>query len=134
MTSSTGTVLYIEDNPTNLRLVSRIFERQGDVQVVPAMLGELGLELARDGPDLILLDLNLPDITGEEVLTRLQADPVTRDIPVVVMSADATPGVALRLTAIGARAFVTKPIAIAEFLAVTERFLGPRRPATDQGA
>jgi len=122
------TVLYIDDNSANLRLVGRIFEREGDdVIVIPAMLGELGLKLARDRPDLILLDLNLPDMRGEDVLARLRGEPLTRDIPVVVLSADVSPGVAERLTGLGAQAFVSKPIAIADFLVVVARFL-PRRP------
>ena len=121
-----STVLYIDDNPSNLRLVTRIFEREGGTQVVPAMLGRTGLELARARPDLILLDLNLPDMRGEEVLANLGADPVTRDIPVLVMTADASSGIAERLTAMGARALVTKPFAIADFLAVAGPFL--RRP------
>ncbi|MEW5990154.1 MAG: ATP-binding protein [Chloroflexota bacterium] len=126
-TGTHGTVLYIEDNLSNLQLVTRIFERHGDVQVVPAMLGGLGLELARDRPDLILLDLHLPDMGGDEVLARLMADPETRAVPVVVMSADASSGLLERLMAMGASAFVTKPIAIGEFLAAVERLL-PRRP------
>jgi CheY-like chemotaxis protein len=128
-----GTVLYIEDNLSNLELVSRIFERQGGIRVVPAMLASLGLELARDRPDLILLDLHLPDMKGEEVLTRLRADPATRDIPVVVMSADATPGIVDRLIAMGASAFVTKPIAIADFLAITGRLLAQAPPDPGEG-
>ena len=128
-----ATVLYIDDNHSNLRLVTRIFEREGDTRVIPAMLGRTGLELARERPDLILLDLNLPDMRGEDVLASLQADPATRDIPILVMTADASPGVAERLTAMGARAFVTKPFAIADFLDVAAPFL--RRPPTsaDEG-
>jgi signal transduction histidine kinase/HAMP domain-containing protein/ActR/RegA family two-component response regulator len=126
-----GTVLYIEDNLSNLELVSRIFERQGGIRVVPAMLARLGLELARDRPDLILLDLHLPDMSGEEVLTRLLADPVTREIPVVVMSADASPGIVDRLMAMGASAFVTKPISIREFIAVVDRLLADRPRSPD---
>ncbi|MCI0584095.1 MAG: ATP-binding protein [Chloroflexi bacterium] len=123
-----GTVLYIDDNVSNLELVSRILERRGGgVQVVPAMLGGLGLELARERPDLILLDLHLPDMNGEEVLARLLADPVTRDIPVLVMSADASPGVVERLMASGASAFVTKPLVVSEFMALLDRHLA-RRP------
>jgi CheY-like chemotaxis protein len=128
-----ATVLYIEDNLSNLQLVSRIFERRGSIRVVPAMLGGLGLQLAADRPDLILLDLHLPDMSGEEVLMRLRADPATRDIPVVVMSADASPGIVDRLTAKGASAFVTKPIAINDFLAITRRLLPQAPPNTGEG-
>jgi CheY-like chemotaxis protein/two-component sensor histidine kinase len=126
-TSAHGTVLYIEDNLSNLQLVSRIFERRGNVRVVPAMLGRLGLELAADRPDLILLDLHLPDMNGEEVLTRLRSDPATRDIPVVVMSADASPGVVERLISMGASAFITKPIAVVDFMTMMGRLL-PQSP------
>jgi CheY-like chemotaxis protein len=119
-----GTVLYIDDSPINLRLVSRIFERQGEgVTVVEATRGRQGIELALERPDLILLDLNLPDMHGEEVLARLRAEPRTREIPVVVLSADASPGQAERLTALGARAYVTKPIAIPAFLAMVRSVL-----------
>jgi CheY-like chemotaxis protein len=80
--------------------------------------------LAREKkPDLILLDLHLPDIPGHEVLDRLRADPATANIPVVVISADATAGAQARLRAAGARGYLTKPIDLDEFLQVVERFL-----------
>src|SRR6266542_3699779 len=83
------TVLYIEDHASNLELVERIVQRRA-ASLISAMRPVLGLELAREhGPDLVLLDLQLPDIPGEEVLRRLQADPRTAGIPVVVLSADA---------------------------------------------
>lgn len=122
------TVLYIEDNLSNLRLVERILARCGGPRLLAAMQGRLGLELARQHrPDLILLDLNLPDLPGHEVLQRLRADPQTRDIPVVVISADATPGQVERLRAAGARAYVTKPLDIPRFLAVLDEHLNPGR-------
>ena len=129
---SGGTILYIDDNLINQRLVSRIFERQGGtVRVVPALLGREGLDLALDGPDLILLDLHLPDLHGEEVLALLKEDPATGAIPVIVLSADASPGVAERLVAQGARAYLTKPIAIPELLGVVRQYLAQEAEESD---
>ena len=83
---------------SNLKLVERIFAQRPDVEVVAALHGSLGLELAREhNPALILLDLHLPDIGGEQVLQRLRDDPVTASIPVVIVSADATSGQIQRL-------------------------------------
>jgi len=115
------TVLYIEDNASNLELVERIVQRRA-ASLISAMRPVLGLELAREhGPDLVLLDLQLPDIPGEEVLRRLQADPRTAGIPVVVLSADARPGLVTALLAAGARAFLTKPIDVGELLGLLDR-------------
>jgi CheY-like chemotaxis protein len=81
------------------------------------MQGRLGLELAHEHlPILILLDLHLVDIGGEEVLSQLRDDPATASIPVVIVSADATPGQVARLLSAGAAAYLTKPINIEEFL------------------
>jgi PAS domain S-box-containing protein len=115
-------VLYIEDNLPNLDLIRRLIAHRPEVRVLPAMQGRLGLDLAREHqPALILLDLHLPDITGHEVLHRLRADPETRHIPVVVISADATPGQVDRLLAAGAQAYLTKPLDVKILLAVLER-------------
>ncbi len=85
------------------------------------MQGRLGLDLAREHrPDLILLDLHLPDMPGEEFLLRLRAMPETREIPVVVISADATPGQTDRLLASGARGYLTKPVEVKKFLALLD--------------
>ena len=81
----------IEDNVSNLRLVEQIIARQPGVELITAMDGGLGIDLARERhPDLILLDLHLPDMPGAEVLRRLRTHDDTRTIPVVVLSADAT--------------------------------------------
>jgi signal transduction histidine kinase/CheY-like chemotaxis protein len=120
-----GTLLYIEDNLSNLRLVERIIARLPGVKLIAAIRGRLGLDLAREHrPDLILLDLHLPDVPGDEVLRRLRQDPQTRDIPVVVISADASPGQVKRLLETGARAYLTKPIDIAQLLALLQESLG----------
>jgi CheY-like chemotaxis protein len=95
------------------------------VHLLPAMQGSLGLELARDHhPDLILLDLHLPDLGGEEVLERLRADPATRDIPVVVLSADATRRKFDQLQQAGIEEYLLKPIRVRRLLSVLDRHLG----------
>ena len=119
------TILYIEDNLSNLRLVERLLARHSKVTLLPAMQGSIGLELAREHqPDMVLLDLHLPDLPGDEVLLRLRAEPATRDTPVVVLSADASAGQIRRLRAAGATAYLTKPIDVHELLEVVERCLG----------
>jgi CheY-like chemotaxis protein/anti-sigma regulatory factor (Ser/Thr protein kinase) len=112
-------LLYIEDNTSNLTLIKRILDRQPAVELMPAMQGGLGLELAtRHHPDLIILDLHLPDMKGEEVLRRLKADQATREIPVVMLSADASKSQATRLLRLGAADYLTKPLDITRFLNV----------------
>jgi CheY-like chemotaxis protein len=84
-------ILYVEDMAENVRLVERILERRPAITLIPAMLAGVALDPAREHrPDLILLDLHLPDLPGEEVIRRLRADETMRHIPVVVLSADAT--------------------------------------------
>jgi signal transduction histidine kinase/CheY-like chemotaxis protein len=117
-------ILYIEDNPSNLKLVQRILERWRKVVLLSAIQAALGIELAqRHHPDLVLLDLHLPDRHGSEVLAELRADPDTADIPIVVVSADATPGEIQRLLDKGADDYVTKPLDVSQFLASVERAL-----------
>jgi PAS domain S-box-containing protein len=119
-----GVVLYIEDNLSNLRLVERLLAHRPNVKLFSAMLGSLGLGLAREHhPGLILLDLQLPDIPGAEVLERLQRDAGTSQIPVVVISADATAGQIQRLRAAGAREFLTKPLDVRRFFQLVDDVL-----------
>ncbi len=123
-------VLHIEDNLANLELVEQVLTRSGAVELLAAMSGSLGLELARDQrPDLVLLDLHLPDMPGTELLDALQADPRTADIPVVVVTADATPSQVERLRDIGVAAYLTKPIDIRELLGVVESVTSNGAPA-----
>ena len=118
-------ILYIEDNLANLRLVEIVLARHPGVTFLPAMQGRIGLDLAREHrPDIVLLDLHLPDLQGDKVLVRLKAEPATRDTPVVVLSADASPGQIRRLQDAGAAAFLTKPIDLHELLDVVGRWLG----------
>jgi PAS domain S-box-containing protein len=120
-TGPTLTVLCIEDNLPNLQLVERIVGRRPRVKLISAMRPQLGLDLAaQHHPDLVLLDLGLPGLSGEEVFRRLRAEPSTADIPVVVLSADARPALIGRLLEQGARAFLTKPLDITELLGLLD--------------
>jgi signal transduction histidine kinase/CheY-like chemotaxis protein len=108
-------VLYIEDNPANVVVVSRFLRGRPGIRLTTATSGRAGLECAiRDVPDLLLLDLHLSDIHGEQVLKELRAEPVTARIPVVVLSAEAAPRVIRRLLAGGALAYLTKPLNLTE--------------------
>lgn len=114
-------VLHIEDNLSNLTLIERILQRRGAVDVIAAMQGRLGITLARENrPDLILLDLHLPDLNGAEVLNELKGDPLTASIPIIVVSADATAGQIQRLLAQGATAYLTKPLDVEQLLALVD--------------
>lgn len=110
------TVLYVEDNPINLHLVERLVARYPQFKLLSAINGNDGLKSAQlHRPDLILLDINLPDINGHEVLQRLRADTATAATPVIAVSADILPQDISRALASGFNAYITKPIRIAEF-------------------
>lgn len=118
----------IEDNASNFELIRRIMEENHEARVYATIQGSIGIDLVREHqPDLVLLDLHLPDISGEEVLARLKGDERTRNIPVIIVSADATTGHQRRLVAAGALAYVTKPLDIKRFLAQVDRALDRER-------
>lgn len=115
------TVIYAEDNLATLRVVERVFERRPETLEV-ALQGRMILNLARElRPRLILLDLHLPDLSGEEVLRQLKADRATASVPVVILSADATPGRLERLLDEGAAACLPKPLNVADLIAILDR-------------
>lgn len=117
-------VLYVEDDIVNFTLVARILEYRPGVTVLHAPEGQLAVELAEAyKPKLVLLDLNLPDIHGSEVLKRLQNESGTAEIPVVILSADATPSQIERLLTAGAKNYLTKPYDIEQFLTVVDEYL-----------
>ncbi|MGH8102488.1 MAG: response regulator [Chthoniobacterales bacterium] len=117
-------VLYIEDDPVNFTLVQRILNHRPALKLAQATRGEIGVNLARtQKPKLILLDLHLPDIHGAEVLRLLRADAASVNIPVVVVSADATPSQIERLLSGGARNYLTKPLSIRPFLAIVDEIV-----------
>src|SRR5205814_6175646 len=114
-------------------LIEQVLAEMPHVKLMSAMQGELGIELARrHTPDLILLDLHLPDIPGWEVLSRLQQHDKTRDVPVIIISADATTRQIDRLMKAGARAYLTKPLDIPEFLkAINDATVSPKADASE---
>jgi PAS domain S-box-containing protein len=128
-----GRVLYIEDHAANVELLKQALGQAGQIELLSANRGEDGLSLAAQRqPDLILLDLHLPDVPGESVLARLKQDPRTSSIPVVVLSADATPSRISRAEVAGAAHYLTKPLDLAEFLRVVEATLhGTPKQARD---
>jgi signal transduction histidine kinase/CheY-like chemotaxis protein len=118
------TVLYVEDNLSNRELMERIFATRPGIKLISAMQGRLALDLAREHvPHLILLDIHLPDLQGDEVLRQLRADPQTKHIPVAMVSADATQGQIQRLLAAGAQTYFTKPLDIKKLLAFLDATL-----------
>jgi CheY-like chemotaxis protein/HPt (histidine-containing phosphotransfer) domain-containing protein len=122
-------VLHIEDNLSNLKLVERILARRPVVRLAEAQTGEAGLELARKlRPALVLLDLRLPDLPGEEVLQRLRADPAMRELRVIVISAEARPAEATRLIDLGADDYLVKPIELEALLDAVDDALDGAHP------
>jgi CheY-like chemotaxis protein len=107
-------VLHVEDNPANLRLVRELLELRGDVRQMSAPDARLGVELARaHAPQVILMDVNLPGLSGVEALALLQADPATARIPVIALTANAMASDVSRGLAAGFFRYVTKPIDMA---------------------
>jgi CheY-like chemotaxis protein len=107
-----------------MQLIEYLLSFRPGIRMLPSMQGRLGIDLARQHrPDLIFLDLHLPDMRGDEVLRRLRADGKTRDIPVVIISADATPGQIARLKSEGADEYLTKPLDVHQLLATLDRFI-----------
>jgi CheY-like chemotaxis protein len=121
-----GRVLYIEDSLENLELLELALRGAGDVTLIPAARGAVGLQRAAElSPDLILLDLHLPDMPGAKVLTKLKQDPRTSHIPVLVVSADATQRQIRRMRAAGAVDYLTKPLDLVELLDAMRAALEP---------
>jgi signal transduction histidine kinase/CheY-like chemotaxis protein len=120
-----GCIVYVDDEPDNLTLVEQILEASRPrMQLRCARTGEEGITLAEEQrPDLLVLDLNLPDLSGEQVLRRLRSRPETADVPILVLSADSTSQNIARLLETGADAYLTKPLDVTKFLDVVDRLV-----------
>lgn len=117
-------VLHVEDNEGNFHLVKRILEDRANIDLVWADSAQKGLALATQRPpSLILLDLNLPDMHGSELLLQLKSHPLTQNIPIIVLSADVTPSQIERMLLAGARNYLTKPFEIKRFLCIVDESL-----------
>jgi PAS domain S-box-containing protein len=111
------TLLYVEDNPANLALVEQLIARRSDLKLLTAIDGNLGVQLARTyQPDVILMDINLPGISGFDALEMLRRDPATAHIPVMALSANAVPRDIARGLEAGFFRYLTKPIKVREFM------------------
>ena len=111
------TLLCVEDNPANLKLIEQIIARRPDLRLLSAATGNFGVELARaNQPEVILMDINLPDISGIEALRILRSDPTTAHIPVVALSANAMPHDIEKGMKAGFFRYLTKPIKVREFM------------------
>jgi CheY-like chemotaxis protein len=125
--ASPATVLYIEDNPANLKLVQEIVRFRPDLRLVCAPDGHFGLSLARSQlPDVILMDLNLPGLSGFEVLAQLRREPETARIPAIAVSANAMRADIERALAAGFARYLTKPIDIGQFNEAIDGVLATR--------
>jgi signal transduction histidine kinase/DNA-binding response OmpR family regulator len=114
-TSGALHVLYIEDNPANVEVVSRFLAHRAHTTLYTAVTGPDGIAYAlAHTPDVILLDLHIPGMHGEQVLNELRAQPATAATPIIVLSAEASPGTVRRLLANGAAAYLTKPLNLTE--------------------
>jgi len=111
------TLLYVEDNPANLELVEQLILRRPDMRMLSAADGNLGIEFARAYlPDVILMDINLPGISGIEALRILRADPSTAHIPIIALSANALPRDIAKGLEAGFFNYLTKPIKVSQFM------------------
>jgi signal transduction histidine kinase/ActR/RegA family two-component response regulator len=127
------TLLYVEDNPANLMLVEDLIARRPDVRFLSARDGNRGVEIARASrPDVILMDINLPGISGVEALRILALDPATAHIPVIALSANAGPRDIAKGLEAGFFRYLTKPIKVPEFMETLEIALKAATPGSDR--
>ena len=118
------TLLYVEDNPANLKLVEQLIARRPALRLLTAIDGNQGIQLARaHQPDVILMDINLPGISGIEAMKILREDPTTAHIPIVALSANAMPRDVAKGLVAGFFSYLTKPIKVAEFMAALDAAL-----------
>jgi PAS domain S-box-containing protein len=130
-----GRVLCVEDNPANMNLLDMVFSSMNGVEMIPATTAEIGLDLAFEAPpDLVLMDINLPGMDGFEALATLRANPLTADIPVVAMTANAANNMMSRGVEAGFNAVLIKPMVVPDLVSTVNAYLREKdhesRPAT----
>src|SRR2546430_6053162 len=126
--AASRTLLYVEDNPANLKLVAQLIARRPSIRLLSAVDGNIGIQLARaQQPDVILMDINLPGISGIEALKILREDPATGHIPIVALSANAIPRDIEKGLAAGFHSYLTKPIKVKEVLEALDAALAGGR-------
>jgi two-component system cell cycle response regulator DivK len=117
-------ILIVEDNDKNLKLLRDVLRFKG-YETLEAMTGTEGVRLARERkPDLVLMDIQLPDIDGVTALAQIRANAATREMPVIAVSASVMPDEQQRIAASGFNAYVTKPISVKSFVETVEKFAG----------
>jgi two-component system cell cycle response regulator DivK len=117
-------ILIVEDNEKNLKLVRDVLQFKG-YRTIEAMTGTEGVRLAREQhPDLVLMDIQLPDIDGIEALAQIRADPAIAKTPVIAVSASVMPDEQQKIASSGFDAYITKPINVKGFVETVERFMG----------
>jgi PAS domain S-box-containing protein len=127
------TLLYVEDNPANLKLIEQLIARRPDMRLLSATDGNRGIQLARaNQPEVILMDINLPGISGIEALRILREDPETAHIPVVALSANAMPRDIEKGLQAGFFRYLTKPIRVNEFMQTLDAVMEFARQEADQ--
>jgi CheY-like chemotaxis protein len=123
-------VVYVEDNPSNIAFMRELMEDLPKIELITAPNAELGIELIRAHvPDVVIMDVNLPGMSGFEAVQRLRAWPETRDIPVIGLSAAALPRDTARAKEIGFYRYLTKPVKVDQLTAVLDELL-ESRPGT----
>jgi CheY-like chemotaxis protein len=121
-------VLYVEDNDDNVYMLKMRLELLGDMEVLTAEDGEKGCEAAaKERPDIILMDLEMPNVDGWEATQRLKSNPDTRNIPIIALSAHALAGSREKALAAGCDEFDTKPIEFDRLVATVRRVLASRK-------
>jgi CheY-like chemotaxis protein len=120
-------LLYVEDNDDNIYMLTLWFDVAGGYEIVNAPDGAAGIAMATaELPDLILMDLNLPEIDGWEATRRLKADPATRDIPIIALTAHAMAGDREKAMEVGCEDYDTKPVEISRLLGKIAALLAPK--------
>ena len=118
---NSATVLYVEDNPANLKLMEKVFKRLSNIRMITAHNAEIGLVMAeQERPDLVLMDINLPGMDGVQALEEMKKSETLRHIPVIAVSANAMPHDVERAMNAGFKAYITKPFQIEEILAAVK--------------